>query len=66
MIWLVLGWVLIGLLILCIELGWIAAIGQAKDTGAGVVLGIVWVGVHLSALLIGGWLLIDKGLSQVG
>lgn len=66
MIWVVLGWILIGLFILAIELGWLAVMGTElkKDSGAGQVLMIVWVSTHVGGLLVGGVLLVQHGLAQ--
>ncbi|UVK59640.1 membrane protein [Gordonia phage Survivors] len=73
MIWVVLGWVLIGLFILAIEVGWLALVGtlmreggSRKDRDNGSMLMFFWVVAHLAALIMGGILLVQHGLSQVG
>ncbi|QFG05143.1 membrane protein [Gordonia phage Dre3] len=73
MIWLVLGWVLVGLFILAIEGGWLSIGGSliGKDRTPnqqewGSVVLFMWVIVHVIALGIGGWLLVRYGLSQMG
>lgn len=70
MIWVVLGWVLIGLFILAIELGWLAVAGtwlksdDPSQHDAGGWAMVVWVIAHVGGLLVGGVLLVQHGLAQ--